>query len=89
MSILKSLADRVLYYEWQPVEEGVSGGKDFTERPSDVEGQMMSVAGTVTGSAEAGSFGIAELLPLLAENRVDEAADLLWSAYRARRFSGK
>jgi DNA repair protein SbcD/Mre11 len=85
-SVLKSLADHALYYVWQPVEEGVGGGKDFTEQPSDIEEQMLSIATTVTGSSAAGSFGVAELLPLLAENRADEATDLLWSAFKARRF---
>lgn len=88
-SVLKALADHVLYYVWQPVEEGVAGGKDFTERPSDIEGQMLSMATTITGSSAAGSFGVTELLPLLAENRVDEATDLLWSAFKAGRFGKK
>lgn len=88
-SALKALADHVLYYVWQPVEEGTAGGKDFAERPSDIEEQMLNIATTVTGSSAAGSFGIAELLPLLAENRVDEATDLLWSAFKARRFDKK
>ncbi len=87
--ILKSLSDHVLYYVWQPIEEGASLGKDFLERPSDVDEQMMSIASTVTGSKEAGSFGVAELLPLLAEDRVDEATDLLWSVFKNRRFDGK
>jgi DNA repair exonuclease SbcCD nuclease subunit len=88
-SALKALADRVLYYVWQPVEEGVAGGKDFAERPSDIEEQMLNIASTVTGNSAAGSFGVAELLPLLAEERVDEATDLLWSAFKARRFDQK
>lgn len=88
-SALKSLADHVIYCVWQPVEEGVGGGKDFAERPSDIEEQMLNIATTVTGSTTTGSFGVAELLPLLAENRVDEATDLLWSAFKAGRFGKK
>ena len=86
---LKSLSNQVLYYVWQLVEDGVSLGKDFLERPSDIEEQMLTIASTVTGNKEAGSFGIAELLPLLAEDRVDEATDLLWSAFKNRRFDKK
>jgi hypothetical protein len=71
------------------VEEGASLGKDFQERPSNIEEQMLTIASTVTGNKEAGSFGIAELLPLLAENRVDEATDLLWSAFKNHRFDKK
>jgi hypothetical protein len=78
-----------LYYIWQPVEERAGLGKDFLERPSDIEEQMLNIASTVTGSREAGSFGVAELLPLLAEDRIDEATDLLWSAFRSRRFDKK
>jgi DNA repair protein SbcD/Mre11 len=88
-SLLKSLSDHVLYYVWEPVEEREAGGKDFTERPSDVQEQMLSIARTVTGSDAAGSFGVVELLPLLAEDRTDEATDLLWSAYKARKFDKK
>ena len=88
-SVLKALSGHVLYYIWEPVEERETGGKDFAERPSDIQEQMLSIARTVTGSGEAGSFGVVELLPLLAEERTDEAADLLWSAYKARRFNSK
>jgi DNA repair exonuclease SbcCD nuclease subunit len=88
-STLKSLANYVLYYVWQPVETGVSGGKDFAERPSDIDEQMLKIATAVTGSMEAGTFAVTELLPLLAENRADEAADLLWSAFKAGRFEKK
>ena len=66
--------------------EEAGAGKDFMQRPSDIDEQMLSIASTVTGSSETGSFGIAELLPLLAENRVEDATDLLWSAFKARRF---
>ena len=48
---------------------------------------MWIIASSVTGSSEAGSFGIAELLPLLADNRVEEATDLLWSSFKSRRFA--
>ncbi len=86
---LKLIADHVLYYIWQPLEEGFPGGKDFTERPSDIEEQMLNIATTVTGSSTAGSFGVTELLPLLAENRVDDATDLLWGAFKTGRFDKK
>ena len=85
-SILRFLAERVLYYIWEPVEEGVRAGKNFVGRPSDIDAQMLEIATTVTGSSVAGSFSIAELLPLLAEDRVDDASDLLWSAFKGRRF---
>lgn len=85
-SILRPFAERVLYYIWKPVEEGVTAGKDFIDRPSDIDAQMLEITTAVTGSSMAGSFSIAELLPLLAEDRVDEATDLLWSAYKGRRF---
>jgi DNA repair exonuclease SbcCD nuclease subunit len=86
---LKSISGQALYYVWQPVEEGASLGKDLLERPTDIEEQMQTIASIVTGSEEAGSFGIAELLPLLAEDRVDEATDLLWTALKSRRFDRK
>jgi DNA repair exonuclease SbcCD nuclease subunit len=88
-SALKSLASQVLYYVWQPVELGVAGGKDFGERPSDIDEQMLNIATKVTGSSAAGSFGVGELLPLLAEDRVSEATDLLWTAFKSRRFEKK
>ena len=88
-AILKSLSDKVLYYVWQPVEQGASLGRDFLDRPSDTEEQMLTIASTVTGNRTVGSFGVTELLPLLAEDRVDEATDLLWSAFKNRRFDGK
>jgi exonuclease SbcD len=88
-SILKSLADRVLYYVWQPIEEGAAKGKDFGERPSDIDEQMLKIASTITGSNAAGSFAAKELLPLLAEDRVDEATDLLWYAFKTKRFESK
>lgn len=86
ISALKPLVGNVLYYLWEPAEERVGPGKDFVERPSDIDDQMLSIAGTITGGNLAGSFSIAELLPLLAEGRVDEATDLLWSAYKGHRF---
>jgi exonuclease SbcD len=84
--ILRSLSDSVLYYVWEPVEEGEARGRDFTERPSDIREQMLSIARAVTGSGEAGSFAVAELLDSLAKGSIDEAAEMLWSAYKAGKF---
>jgi len=89
VAALKSLSDLVLYYVWQPVEVGANLGKDFTERPSDIDEQMLNIATAVAGSNVTGSFAVEELLPLLVESRVEEATDLLWTAFSDRRFEKK
>jgi DNA repair protein SbcD/Mre11 len=88
-SALRSLVNHVLYYDWTPVEAGVTAGKEYEERPSDIDQEILNLASKITGSGDAGGFAVGELLPLLAEKRIDEATDLLWATFKARRFDTK
>lgn len=86
-SALGSLQNYSLYQVWEAIEEGPRFGKDYENKPSDIDQEMLEKTSEITGSPERGEFTIHELLPQLAEGRTEEAIDLLWSAYKKGRFN--
>lgn len=55
------------------------------EKPKSIEEEMLARSESILGSKDKSRFAIIELLPLLQNNK-DEATELLWNAYKNKRF---
>jgi len=86
---LSKLNDFVLHYVWEPIEEKCPSASVYDERPSDIDTEMLKRTTEVLGSEELAEFAVKELLPLLVENKIDEACTLAWKAYEDSRFVKK
>ena len=82
---LRRLEGLVLYYQWERKEVG-EAGRIVRERPEDLRGKMRELAVHALGDEALASFALGELLPLLRENDVEGAADVLYRAFREGRF---
>jgi exonuclease SbcD len=83
-SSLRVLGEYCLHYQWE-VEETSQEVKKYTERPADIEEEMLRLAESITGSREAAILSIKEILPLLAENNTEKASEILWKYFEERR----
>jgi len=86
---LSKLNEIVLHYIWEPVEERRASLSVYDEKPSDIDTEMLNRTREALGSDELAEFAVKELLPLLAENRIDEACELVWKGYERSRFVEK
>ncbi|MFQ5940345.1 MAG: exonuclease SbcCD subunit D [Nitrososphaerales archaeon] len=86
---LSKLNDLVLHHVWEPIEEKQVSLSVYHEKPSDMDSEMLNKSKEVLGSDELAEFAIQELLPLLAENKIDEACALAWKVYENSRFQGR
>src|SRR5579875_3685493 len=84
-SSLRPLENYTLYHQWDVEETGTSKVKDYMEKPADIEQEMLIRAESITGSKEAASLAINELLPQLQDNNTEEASDILWKYFAERR----
>jgi DNA repair exonuclease SbcCD nuclease subunit len=83
---LAKLNEFALHYLWEPIEEGKISASTYDERPSDIDSEMLKRTMQALGTDDLADFAIRELLPLLAENKTDEAFTLAWKAYESSRF---
>lgn len=86
---LFKLNEHVLHYVWEPVEEAQQSLVAYDERPRDIDAEMLRMTREVLESHDMAEFAIKELLPLLAENKIDEAFSIAWKAYVNSRFEKK
>lgn len=78
---LRQLCSLSLYCQ-QTVNDEAVYSRELQGKPADIDREIMEIATGVLGSREAASFAINELLPALSDKESDEAADLLWSAFK-------
>ncbi|MGC8557627.1 MAG: metallophosphoesterase [Nitrososphaeria archaeon] len=78
---LRQLCSLSLYCQQTVNDESVYS-RELQGKPADIDREIMEIATRVLGSSEAASFAINELLPALGDKDSDEAADLLWSAFK-------
>ena len=78
-NMLSRLADIVLHYRWDLVDE--SSHTLLEEKPGDMEIELFELAKNELGSEEAARFAIKELLPLLQSGNTEEAFSIAWQAY--------
>lgn len=83
---LAKLNNFALHYIWEPIEERQVSFSAYDERPSDIDTEMLRKTKEALGSEELAEFAIKELLPLLAEDKIEEAFALTWKAYEDSRF---
>ena len=81
---LKQLCDMALYCQKSVIDEAIYAD-EISGRPADIDREMMELAAKIMKSSNAASFAINELLPALSEGRLDEVANLMWSAFKAGR----
>ncbi len=86
-SMLPRLANQVLHYSWEIIEES-SSHMLLEERPSDMETELFELAKKELGDEEITRFAIKELLPLLESGNTDEAFSIAWQAYESSRWFG-
>jgi DNA repair exonuclease SbcCD nuclease subunit len=84
---ISGLRDLCLYPDWEPILEGSPSGQELlTERPTDIQEEMVRLATLALGDERRASFAIRELLPLLERGEKEEALDLVNKAYEKSRF---
>ncbi|MEM3502961.1 MAG: DNA repair exonuclease [Nitrososphaeria archaeon] len=77
---LKSLNQYALYLEWEPMVEKEEG-YTYVSKPSDLEEEMFNLAVNILGATDKAEFALKDLLPLLADGRINEAFDSMWKVY--------
>jgi len=79
-AMLSRLANIVLHYRWDIIDESLS----YTvlgERPGDIDTELFELAKKELGNEDLARFAIKELLPLLESGNTDEAFSLTWQNY--------
>ncbi|MEM3803864.1 MAG: DNA repair exonuclease [Conexivisphaerales archaeon] len=84
-SLLRSLETYSLYYQWEVEEKPVSAEKDFSERPADIQQEMLNITEKILGSREAAVLVIKEILPLLSQDNIEEATNIFWKYFEEKR----
>jgi exonuclease SbcD len=86
---VSGLSDLCLYPDWEPILTGaVAGQRVLTERPGDIQEELLRLATEALGDEDRARFAVRELLPLLERGENEEALDLVNRAYEASRFKG-
>jgi DNA repair exonuclease SbcCD nuclease subunit len=83
---LVRLNDFCLHYVWQPVEGGRPGATAYDSRPADMDSELYRLSTKALESEELAQFAIEEILPLSANGDAGAVLDLVWEAYRSKRF---
>jgi DNA repair protein SbcD/Mre11 len=84
---ISALRDICLYPDWEPILEGGPAGQEvLTDRPADIQEEMLRLAAMALGDDKRAYFAVRELLPLLERGEKDEALDLVNKAYESSRF---
>jgi hypothetical protein len=83
---LVRLNNYCLHYVWQPVEEGRPGATAYDSRPADMDSELYRLSAKALESEELAQFAIEEILPLSANGDAGAVLDLVWEAYRSKRF---
>ncbi len=87
-AVLSRLLPYCLHYVPNVKEEGLTGERVYTERPRDIQEEMLSLAESVLGSKTLAAFAVNELLPALESGDGEEALELVQKAYDKSRFTG-
>ncbi len=85
---LAKLNDFCIHYVWQVVEEGPAA-RAYNSRPADIDAELYRLSAEALGSEQMAGFAIKEILPPAAEGEARSVLDLVWQAYRTKRFGGR
>lgn len=86
---LVKLNDYCIHYVWQPVEEGGTASRAYDSMPADIDAELYRLSVETLESDELARFAIGEILPPAAEKDAKSALDVVWEAYKSRRFKAK
>ncbi|HLG36845.1 MAG TPA: hypothetical protein VI338_01820, partial [Nitrososphaera sp.] len=86
---LVKLNDYCIHYVWQPVEEGGPAARAYDSMPADIDAELYRLSSETLGSEELAKFAVSEILPLAAEKDARSTLDIVWEAYKSRRFKLK
>ena len=78
--MLSRLANIVLHYRWDIIDESLSYTV-LEGRPGDIDIELFELAKKELGNEELARFAIKELLPLLESGNTDEAFSMTWQNY--------
>lgn len=85
---LVKLNEHCIHYVWQVIEEGGPAAKAYESRPADIDAELYRLSAEALGSEEMAGFAIKEILPFAAENDARSVLEIVWEAYKRRRFGG-
>jgi DNA repair exonuclease SbcCD nuclease subunit len=83
---LVRLNEYCLHYVWQPIEEGKPGATAYDSRPADIDSELYRLATSALESDELAQFAVGEILPLSADSNASAVLDLVWEAFKSKRF---
>ncbi|MGI0025425.1 MAG: metallophosphoesterase family protein [Nitrososphaera sp.] len=86
---LVKLNEYCIHYVWQPVEEGGPAARAYDSMPADIDAELYRLSAETLGSEELAKFAVGEILPPAAEKDARSTLDVVWEAYRSRRFKVK
>jgi len=83
---LVRLNEYCVHYVWQPVEERRPGATAYDSRPADIDSELYRLATRALESNELAQFAIREILPLSTDSNASAVLDLVWEAFKSKRF---
>lgn len=84
---LVKLTEHCLHYVWQPLEEnGAAAQTLYDSRPADIDAELYRLSAQALGSEEIAKFAVGEILPFAAAGDPRSALDIVWEAYKSKRF---
>ena len=86
---LVKLNEYCIHYVWQPVEEGGPAARAYDSMPADIDAELYRLSAETLGSEELAKFAVSEILPPAAEKDARSTLDIVWEAYKSRRFKLK
>ncbi|HEV8387764.1 MAG TPA: DNA repair exonuclease [Nitrososphaera sp.] len=86
---LVKLNEYCIHYVWQPVEEGGPAARAYDSMPADIDAELYRLSAETLGSEELAKFAVGEILPTAAEKDARSTLDIVWEAYKSRRFKLK
>jgi DNA repair protein SbcD/Mre11 len=86
---LVKLNEYCIHYLWQPVEEGGPAARAYDSMPADIDAELYRLSAETLGSEELAKFAVGEILPPAAVKDARSTLDIVWEAYKSRRFKLK
>lgn len=83
---LVKLNEHCLHYVWQALEEGGAAATAYDSRPADIDSELYRLSVEALGSEQMARFAVGELLPLAADKDARSVLDIVWEAYKSKRF---
>lgn len=83
---LVKLNDCCIHYVWQPVAEGGTAARAYDSMPADIDAELYRLSSEALGSEELAKFAVGEILPPAAEQDAKSTLEIVWDAYKSRRF---